>query len=161
MIGALYGLLGLLGFTLAVWSTNRALVAGASIMLTSWAISNAAVIFFGFDGSPLIIPAADGILAIVAAYVAVQTRNRALMVVFALFVLEAATHVAFLLFHQGATISYAIALNAVYSAQVLVVGASGVREAMAYRASWRHSGFVDLAGTGRRGLARVAGKPEA
>lgn len=66
----------------------------ALVMFGSWAGCNLAVVVFGFDQAPVVIPLIDGIAGVCAGMVAVWKRSRLAGAIFGLFVAEGVWHVA-------------------------------------------------------------------
>ena len=125
LVAGFYLLLGLAAFWSATRARNHALMIGAACMLCSCIMSNAAVFGLGFDRAPAVNPEIDAAWALIVILAATGYRNITLLWVFALFIVEAAIHVAFLTVSREGFVAYAM-LNAVYAAQVLLIwGAAG------------------------------------
>ena len=125
--------IGMVEFGLAMWSRQMALIAAGCVMAISCDISNLVVMCLSYHSVPLIVPAVDGMLATILAVFALKYRNLAAMAVFALFMVEEAVWVTFVYISEGWSIRLVATLNAIYLAQVLLIGATSVKSGMASR----------------------------
>lgn len=141
----------------ALASRSFALTYAAATMLVSWAVSNG--VFGALDRSafPRVVPEVDALLAIGVVYVGRWKNSLPLATVFGLFIFELSIHALSILVNVTGKPCYYIALNAIFAAQCITIGAAGVCQTrLAPRTAWRRPGFVDLARIGREVGSRLA-----
>jgi hypothetical protein len=153
---AMYVCVGLIALCLALWSRLPALIAAAFVMVISCDVSNLVVLCLGYHSVPLIVPAVDGMLATMLAPFALRYRSFPALAVFALFMVEEAVWVTFVYIREGWSIRLIATLNAIYWAQVLLIGAASVKQGMAASITRSNGGAGDLdrgGGGNRPGVA--------
>lgn len=106
-------------------SASEALQKIALLLLTAWASTNASVHLLGFTDAPLLIPSIDVVVAMAVALVGYRYRSRIALVVFSLYLAVSALHVVAFVSRWEGGYAYYAALNALFLAQLISVGAPG------------------------------------
>lgn len=132
-----YGLLAVAGVGLALWSNNPVLTKLALLLEACWLVSALTDDAFNLHRAAMIIPAADGVLAILVAMIGRAARSKVALAIFGLFVLQGVVHVIAIMNHLEATREYIETSNAVFAAQVLIVGGFGCVQGLDHRAMRR------------------------
>lgn len=122
-MGMVFGLLVAVVLLCARASHQHVLQKIALVLLFAWSSSNVAVEVMGFARAPLAIPTLDAIAAVMIAVVGYRHRSNIAIVVFALYALVGWAHVAAFVLKAQETYTYYAALNCLFLAQLLVVGA--------------------------------------
>ena len=120
----IYGAI-LAGVLLLCWACDDTTTQRLGLwMLMSWALSNASIAWLGFDNAPLLIPAINGLIAVMIAMLGYRKRSLTVLLVFALFLGEAGINwLAYAEHMQGSYDHYAI-LNCIFLLRMAVVGGS-------------------------------------
>lgn len=112
--------------TIMAWLSRDAVVQQlALLLLTAWALSNAALAAFGYAGEPYIVPSLDGAIAVAVAWVGYRNRSRPALVIFLLYAFLGGLHLAAWLTHREQSYAYYGAKNLVFIFQVITVGVVG------------------------------------
>jgi hypothetical protein len=117
-----YGLLVALAVGLAWASRNAVTQQLALLLMTAWALSNAALAAFGYSGEPYIVPSLDGAVAVGVAWVGYKNGSRTALVVFLLYVFLGGVHVAAWAMGRLEGYLYYGVKNLIFIGQLLVVG---------------------------------------
>jgi hypothetical protein len=120
----IYGLI-LAGVLCLCWISDETTTQRLGLwMLASWAASNAAIEWMGFDNAPLLVPLINGFIAVMVAMLGYRKRNFAVLMVFLLFLTEGTVNwLAYADHMQGSYAYYAI-LNCIFLLRMGVVGGS-------------------------------------
>jgi hypothetical protein len=97
----------------------------ALLLLAVWVGSNLALAAVGYGREPMLVPTLDGAVAAFVGYVGFVNRSRLALVIFALFGVLGAVHVVSFVTHRTDDYYYYLAKNAIFLAQVLMVGGQG------------------------------------
>lgn len=97
------------------------------LLLFAWASTNLAVNTLGFERAPLLVPSMDAAIAIFVAMLGYTNRSRVAAVIFGIYVVVGATHVAAFVFHAQGTYNYYATLNVAFASQLIILGASSAR----------------------------------
>lgn len=122
VIPLFYGIWTICAVGLAWLSGKHVWFKVAMLLFLAWVCCNVAVKAQGLPNAPLLIPAIDAFIGVSVGSLALANRDRIAAVVFALFVVDEIIHVAAFLTHWQGAYTYYLALNAVFIAQIAVVG---------------------------------------
>ena len=154
---AFYGIMVCSAVLISAWSHHAATMKFAGLLMLSWVSSNAAVNYLGFHHAPDVIPEADAAIALVLGTIALSCRSCTGLLIFVMFVAEAAIDVMAWTMHTEGDYGYYAVLNVIFALQVLTVGVAGIVQGIRY---WSSRGHTFPHHSSRRSEFHVAGVAE-
>jgi len=136
-----YGLAMLAVLMLAWGSRDGYALKLAWILALNYAGTNISIAYLGFARAPMVLTILNAIAAILIAAVAISGGGPLAVIVFTMFLCEAAVHVAFFAEHAQGDFTYYLTLNVIFIAELLTVGGASGRYLLD---SWVHRGHDRL-----------------
>lgn len=120
-----YGAWTLIACAIAWGSRDHVIQKLSLVLLAAWALSNLAYAALGKASVPVCDPTIEALCAGLAAGIGYANRNRPALAVFVLYGAMLTIHAGFIIAHRPLSGAYIPMVNAVFMAQLLVVGGCG------------------------------------